>query len=117
MANELNVTATLAYNKNSAQLTAQQQLPVNVAGNKFLRELESVATSDQALSLSGLGSIGWVLIRNLDTVNFVKIGPVSGTYPIKLAPGGFFFGQWNAAAIHALADTAACVLDKTIFEI
>lgn len=82
-----------------------------VSGTVPIRSTASIGTGDETLALGDITTIGWIYIRNTDSTNYVTIGPDGSSYPIKLKPNEWMIGRWNAAAIHAKANTAACVIE------
>lgn len=80
----------------------------------------SIGTTQEALVLQDVSSLGWARFENLDTTNYVEIGVVvSATfYPfIKLLAGEFVFTRLETAVVpYARANTAAVQLDYEIFQ-
>lgn len=82
----------------------------------------TVTVTTTAASIStGLSSLGMCRVTNLDTANFVEIGPYTGgtLYPfIKLKPNDppFIFRLKPGITIGAKADTANCKVNFEIFE-
>lgn len=80
----------------------------------------SIGTTQEALVLQDVSSLGWARFENLDTTNYVEIGVVvSATfYPfIKLLAGEFVFTRLGTAVVpYARANTAAVQLDYEIFQ-
>ena len=120
MANEITVVASLTY-VNAAIGVASASLGINspgkftISGSKFVENIFSVPTTagGTALPIGSVGTLGWALLKNLDTVNFVSIlNAVSGTKLLRLNPGEvalFRFDQ-SVTAPAAIADTAAVLL-------
>jgi hypothetical protein len=114
MANELSVYTTFSYNKDSASFNLSAQNQVTVATNAFINSLVNVTTSDTAIDLGPVSSIGYVYIQNLDATNFVKVGPSSGSYFIKLLPKEVAVFRSNVSALHLIADTATCTVQYAV---
>ena len=116
MANELQATAQLSYNKGNARLAAQSNVSVDVAGTAYCNTTQSIPTTDASVVFGGAGTPGYFMLQNLDATNYVDIGFDGSTYPFRLAPGtataggGVMMGPNNGATIHAKANTAACLI-------
>jgi hypothetical protein len=114
MSNELSISAFLNYQNGLATLTASASAVISVASNQIIHEVANIPTTDTALNLGAVGTIGYVLFQNIDGSNFISIGSDGTNYPIKLLAGESALMRWNAAAIHCKADTAACNLQYRI---
>ena len=116
MASELSLVASASQTKNGATYSASYTKTVDVSGNTPVAAVQSIGTADETLSLGEISSIGWFIAKNLDATNFIEIGHTSGTYSIKLKAGepcSFRVGS-GMTAIHAKADTAACLLQYLV---
>lgn len=119
MANELTISANLAYldTNNVQEELAIESLRQSVTTKIIGRSQQVIATSETAITLAGVSSVGWLMLINLDATNFVNIKTAaSGTIFAKLPPGGFcvlYLGSGVTAPV-AIADTASCVIDKLI---
>lgn len=116
MSAELNLQLGINFTKNAATIQRQLNAQFNVAGNNSLQLTRSVATSDVTLSIGSIGTVGYVYLHNLDATNFITFGSDGTNYPLKLKPGEFALMRWNAAAVHAKSDTAACLLEYVVVE-
>lgn len=120
MANEITASGILAYadaNGVKAELLTGA-VQFNATTKVIHRGSQSIATSDTALQLGGVGTLGYVLLVNRDTTNFVSVKTAtSGTIIAKLLPNGGFcllYVGSGVTAPAAVADTAACVLDVLV---
>lgn len=69
----------------------------------------TIGTSEESISFSELGTLGWVLMENLDATNYVDWGFSTGVYGGRLEPGGIaLFRLRPSTTLYLLADTAAC---------
>ena len=111
MANELNLRINFTHTKNNAIAQRNIQALFNVTGNAVVQSVQSIATTDTTLVLGDVSTIGFFYFHNLDPINYIIIGSDGTLYPNKVKPGEFGMVRWNAAAIHAKANAAACLLE------
>jgi hypothetical protein len=117
MAKELQIAASVNFNKGGAQVGRRWSSKIDVAGSVGLHNTKTIATSDTTLPIEEIGTIGYVAFHNLDATNYVDIGPDGSSYPIRLMPGEFSGPiHWNAAAVHCKANTASCKLEYVAVE-
>lgn len=115
MAQEIQASGALSFIKGGANLSASfSNTYFDAAGSAGVKNVASIGTSDETLALGDVSTIGWVYAKNLDATNFILLSADGTLYNIKLKPGEFFIGRWNGAAIHAKADTAACLMESLI---
>lgn len=115
MSAELLLQASIAFAKAGARIdTTFAGAYFDVAGTAGIQNVAAIGTSDEVLPLGDISTIGWVYLKNLDATNYVTVGSDGILYPLKLKPGEFFLGRWNAAAIHVKANTAPCNLESII---
>ena len=83
-------------------------------------DTQSIATSDTAITIGSIATLGIVVIENLDATNFVDIGSyVAATfYPLVrvLAGERYPFRVKPGLTLYAKADTSAVKIQKTIYE-
>lgn len=115
MSAELLLAASLKFNKGGALFEANfPSTYFDVSGTVGNKQVQAIGTSDETLPLGDVSTIGFVMLKNLDPTNFITVGSDGTLYPIKLKPGEPCLVRWNAAAIHAKANTATCNLEYTI---
>lgn len=121
MANEITVTAKLvcvngaaSFKHEPLQFTVDQSTKGGSAG------IQTIGTSAEALDVTDVAAVGWAFFTNVDTTNFVQIGPyVSATfYPlVKLKPGKSCVLPLDPThPVYAKADTAPIKRQKCILE-
>lgn len=122
MANELSVQAVLSYAKGTgdARVSTNKSYSdlVNVTGDEYQQFVQVVGTSAEAIPLGDVGTAGFVMLRNLDTTNFITISTDAAAHAnpcVKLLAGEIALFR-AAAAPYAKADTAACRMEVTIIE-
>jgi len=117
MANELRISVSVAYGKGNASVSKSKSPSIDVTGNIFAHGVQNIGTTEEELTLiSGMSTLGYVLLHNLDDTNFVEVGSVTGELGIKLNPDEIALFRTNGAGIFAEADTAACDLEYLIIE-
>ena len=115
MASELSFSAQLNYAKNSAALSTQCSVTVDVAGIKYADVVQAIATTNTTVVFGDVGTVGVFMLQNIDYTNYIDIGFNGTTYPIRLAAvsgsqGGFMIAPNNGSTIYAKANTASCNL-------
>ena len=116
MANELKIEATITLTNGSLAYKKQPGAKyVTQTNAKVYAEVKSVSTSDAALTFGGLASSehGWLYITNLDSTNYVDIGPDSGgaIVPLVRIKAGESVGPFRvkpSITIRSQANTGAC---------
>ena len=70
-----------------------------------------------ALALGAVGTPGWCMIFNLDTVNYVTIlNAASGNACIKIRAGEFALFRCGSAAPAVLANTGAVTIQYIVMD-
>lgn len=109
MANELTLNLQLSFNKSNIsvqKLSGSKQL--TVSGTDYVQETWSVPTSVTAIPLGAVGTPGFVIITNKDSVNFVDIyDGTSGNACVRIKAGEWALFRFKTATPAAKADTAA----------
>ena|SRR5688572_23455516 len=119
MADELTIRATLNYSdsEGSDDGISEDEILVDVATKRYIHLKQNIGTSEEALILGDLSSLGYAIFVNRDTTNFVEIRTgTGGTKIVKLKAGEkacFRFGS-GVTAPYAIADTAAVQLEYLI---
>jgi hypothetical protein len=126
MANEIQITASLAYT-NGAQNIAQQILGIagslfSITGKNFEEGTMAVPTTSggTAIPVANLSTLGWAIFKNNDPSNYISlISAVSGTEFCRLLPGevALFRFDPGITAPAAIAHTAVALLQYLILEI
>lgn len=69
----------------------------------------SVGTSEESISLAELGTVGWAVLTNLDSTNYVEWGFSTGVYGGRLNAGESAALRLNpSTSLYMKANTAAC---------
>lgn len=123
MADEISLTLALTATVNGVDLATKALTAqgIDVAGLRFVHNIQQIGTSEEALKLGELATLGVTWMRNLDTTNFLEVRSGTGASNdfYKFLPGEAWCWRWGSdvTAPYAIADTAACYLEYVIFEI
>ena len=120
MADEIKVTTGLRVVKSAIEvIVSNKTTTLDMTGDAFIRNAQTVGTTHEALVTGDLGTAGWALFKNLDTTNYVEIGvDVAATfYPVvKLLAGESCVFRLSTLTLYARANTASVILDSTMVE-
>lgn len=122
MANELTVSASIRYTKSGVSVNTDDfgasGVQIDVSGSEYLEGIQVVGTTEEAqLVGSDMATPGYVLLKNLDSTNFVKVRAASGgTDVIKLKAGEVAMFRLAATGPYMIADTASCRVRYLIIE-
>jgi len=120
MADEVTVTANLAYVKGGASITyTSGELTFNVTGTHYFANTQEIGTGAyEALDMGSDVSPGWVFMRNLDDANFVEIKGATGDAGpmLKLKATECAVFRMVSTAPFAQADTGAIDLEYVIID-
>ena len=120
MANELTVSASIAYNPSVAQQFAiakvEEILRIDMTGSDHSQGTQVLSTTEEALDVSGdIGTIGICLIKNIATTAVeVQIG-ISGQFPMRLNQGEFCLFRANGT-IFVKATSGTPSIQFLVFE-
>ena len=92
---------------------------IDVAGSRFVHQVQLIGTAEEAISLGELASLGVAAFKNLDETNYIEIRVATGGVKfLKLLPGEVWPCRLGSGvtAPFAIANTAACYLEYWIFE-
>ena len=116
MAGSITSTITLAVENGSYNPpTISQTQTQTQTGQGIISSIQEIGTSAEAIAYGDLSSCGVAFFKNLDTTNYVQLGPdSSGTQVTMLRIGP---GEWSGpmslepgTTLKATANTGACKL-------
>lgn len=119
MANELSLSASMAYTKLSSSLSADFEDSISVAGENFVHHTQNIQISTpEIISVGEVVMGGYMSAVNRDTTNFIEITSGVAEVPlIRLLPGEFcIFRVAPGASLYGESDTAECLLEYWVFE-
>lgn len=121
MANEITYSVSLSCTKGSM---TDKQAPGSQTADQTTQgeaaDIQIIGTSEEDLAVGDLVAPRWCFLRNLDTTNFIKLGPKSGGNMVECmrlkAGESALFPIAPSVTLRAIADTASCKLKKMILE-
>lgn len=121
MANELTITASLAFAKGNVASTSRavSNLTVDVSGSAYAAIVQNVGTSEEQLDFGAVTTPGYCLIKNLDSTNYVEIRAGTGVADlIKISPGKscLFPFAADCTAPFAIANSSAVNVEMLLVE-
>ena len=116
MANEISISASLAFDKTITDSFSCQGLTFTMSGTEYIKNVQSIGTSEEALIVGDV-TPGFILMKNLDPTNFVSFRSATGaTNTVKLKPGEIALFRSSGAAPFMIADTGACRVQYLLIE-
>jgi len=109
MANTLNLQFSWIWQ--SGDYDRQQGNPISLqidcTGAIRVSAVATIGTVEETLSKGDISTIGYVIIRNLDSTNYVTVGTTTSQRGIKIEPGEFAVFRAAANNVYIAADTAS----------
>lgn len=70
----------------------------------------TIGTTEESIAFSELGTLGFVMLKNLDSTNYVRWGFATGVYGGRLNPGECAgpFRLNPGTTLYLIANTASC---------
>jgi hypothetical protein len=121
MADEITLSFNLLFAKGNVRENPKMtSLKIDVSGTQLIHHIQTIGTSEEALTVGDISTGGWFVGINRDDTNTISIRPGTGTNSlIDMKPGEpcvFRSSASGELAIWALADTAACELEYWMIE-
>jgi hypothetical protein len=118
MADELTLSGVLSFLKNGVKVSLDLgTLEFDVSGDKYVHAVQTVGTSEEAIGIGDLGTLGFAVFVNRDDTNFCEIRPGTGTADlIKLKPGEFALFRFTMNTPYIIADTDSVLVEYVIIE-
>jgi hypothetical protein len=117
MADEITISVRMAFSKSGAKASRTENINVDVTGDSFTHEIQSVGTTEEELAQGAdLGTPGYIFIKNLDSTNYVEVGVTTGVYTVKLLAGEVACFRVNGATIYAKANSSSVLVEYLIIE-
>jgi len=118
MANEAIVSVSLQFKKGNVDHTLSDAAKTfDVTGTRYIRAVQNVGTSEEALDMGDITDPGWAYFRNLDSSNYVEIRAATGdTACIRINAGESCCFRLIATAPFVIANTGAIDLEYMIVQ-
>lgn len=122
MANELDISASMRFTKGQMDVPLSASGRLTITGTQYVKYNQVITqAAEVALELgTGIGTMGYMLVKNLDPTNYFEIRWGTGEEDvIKVPPKLFalFHVGSDMTAPYALADTADCEAEIFILEV
>lgn len=118
MADEITLDAQLRYVRGGREFLNRRIVAASI--DQTTEGLEGgifeIGTTEETVALAEIGTPGWAWLQNLDTTNYVEIGPAAGSYLVKLAAGEGHPIHLSTATLYCKADTGAVKLEVRVLE-
>lgn len=77
----------------------------------------TIGTTEESVQFTELGTEGWIILKNLDTTNYVQWGFATTVYGGRIAPASFAIFQAEPnLTLYLKANTAACKMQIKGYE-
>ena len=119
MANEIRIAASLDASKNGTGVGRSHSKQLTMSGEDVYQATQLIGTSAETIAFGEIsGAPSAVLIKNLDSTNFVEIGGDSGltVFKLKILAGSVQLITPSSGTLYAKADTAAVRIEVTAVE-
>lgn len=121
MANEIKLNISLQCdNGNFKQQFNPGQIQISQAAQGFHGPVVTVGTTEEAVPTGDIGTFGMLTGRNLDTANYVTVGPSTGgaMYPMQRIEAGetFVYRLEPGITLRWKANTSAVKVQMHLFE-
>lgn len=110
-AGTVTVSLTFQASKDGTQVTGSYSSgSLTMAGTELIGNTQSVGTSNEALVLGDLSTVGFVFCKNLSDANYVEIFLDNSNAQLvaRLLPGEACLFKPNTSTLYGRANTAAC---------
>lgn len=117
MAKELLISASIDFAKGVVIASfAKGGIRLDVTGTKYVRLVQNIGTSVEALDLGDVGTPGYMLAYNHGSNKISIRAGSGGTDVVEIPPGGFALFKLATSTPHAIATTSAGDLEYLIVE-
>lgn len=119
MANELNLSVSLNFSNGGALLSRGLQTAVSITGNVCHQSVQVVGNAEEAVTFpSDMGSVGFVVLHNLDDTNAIYVGRTTSVYTMKISPGNFcLFELHSGTEFFVVTSADTCDMEKILIEV
>lgn len=109
MADELSLTASIVFTKSTVrQSKTVNETLIDVGGNKYVSGVQAIGNAAEALTLGGLTSLGYCMLKNLDATNYIEVRDgADGADVVKLLAGDVAIFRLATNAPYAISNSSA----------
>lgn len=121
MAGTLNATVRIDHSNSGLKLPFNSgTVAIGQTGIGGRQAVQVIGTSEEALVTTDISTLGVIVLQNLDSANFVDVGPESGGTIVPLirlkAGESWAFRAKPGVVLRAQADTASVKLLVVVYE-
>jgi len=119
MSREIRASGKLRFKLGDTDVVIEGRSVIDVSGDAFVRFRQNVGTSEEALEVGDIGTLGWAFFINHDATNYVEISSGSGVQALIRVEAGEIAGPFRlsqGATLYATANTAAVDLEGLVIE-
>lgn len=124
MANELSISIYGSFSKGGIAANTRDMgmtgLTFTVSGTDVVKGTQSIGfAASEAIGKGEITTPGYLFIKNTDATNYVELEKATfttGTGTVKLKAGEIACFRFSGTAPHALANTAAVVINYLLIE-
>ncbi len=117
----LNLSVSLNFSKGGIVINRSLHASVTVTGNVGYQSVQTVPTASEltvAVPAAIATDLGFIILHNMDSTNFIKVGTTATDYGTKLLPGEFcLFRLQTGKLLYARADTSDCDMEVILIEL
>jgi len=109
MANEITQNITLQVTKNGVTSSLVSNKRVTMTGDDFTNQTQLIGTTAELVDLGDItGAPGNLVIKNMDSTNYIELGGDSGltVFKLKINAGEASLVTLSSATLYAKANTA-----------
>lgn len=110
---EVELNADFRPEKRPAVTTGKVSFSFEPGSKKFVHNVQTIGTSEEAVDVGDVGTVGLVIIKNVGDTNYVEVG-LTGSYTVKILPGHTAVLQ-PAGTLYAIANSAAVDIETYVF--
>lgn len=119
-AGEISLYASISSTKNGATVAGSSTQNADMIGDQMIGNVQIVGTSNEAINLGDVSTLGHLYCKNMDATNYVEIfTDNANAQPVAklLAGQAMLIASHPSATYYARANTAVCNLHVVAVEL
>lgn len=119
MANEITQNIQIKAVKGGAEVSINSRQKFTMTGDDMFQATQVIGTSSELVNLGDItGAPRQLVVKNLDSTNFIEIGGDSGltVFSLKVRPNDCQVFEPTSGTVYAKANTASCRIQVVAFE-